>query len=60
MSVDFLNEPFKRSAFIYRELSFNKLDGTIPAAISTLVKLTSLCVHTSFNLVGVGQSILVE
>ena len=50
---------FKRSAFIYRDLSHNKLGGIIPAAISTLVKLTVLCAHTSFNLVSVGQSILV-
>ena len=54
-----LSQLFKRSAFIYRYLSVNKLDGTIPAVISTLVKLTLLCVHTSFNLVSVGQSILV-
>ena len=37
---------FKRSAFIYRDLSGNKLDGTIPAAIWTLVKLGRLCAHT--------------
>ena len=54
-----LSHIFKRSTFIYRDLSHNKLDGTIPAAISTLVKLTSLYAHTFFNLGSVGQSILV-
>ena len=43
-----LTHDFKRSAFIYRGLAGNKLDGTIPAAISTLVKMTMLCAHTSF------------
>ena len=45
-----LSHIFKRSAFIYRDLSDNELDGTIPAAISALVELTLLCAHTSFNL----------
>ena len=46
----------KRSAFIYRVLSVNKLDGSIPAAISTLVTLSFLYAHTSFNLMSVGHA----
>ena len=37
--------------FIYRDLSYNSLAGTIPAQISTLVNLGSLCVLSSFYLV---------
>ena len=35
----------KRSIFVFRSLSDNWLDGTIPGTISTLTKLTFLCVH---------------
>ena len=35
--------------FISRDLSWNKLDGTIPAVISALVKLTDLCDSTFFS-----------
>ena len=38
----------RRLFFIYRNLTHNKLDGTIPVEISTLVKLTGLCVLASF------------
>ena len=43
-----LSLSFSRGLFFwfYREFSYNKLNGTIPAAISTLVKLTTLCVPT--------------
>ena len=34
--------------YYFRSLSGNRLEGTIPNAISTLVKLTTLCVLTSF------------
>ena len=34
--------------FFFRSLSELSLTGTIPAVISTLVDLTSLCVRTSF------------
>ena len=51
-----LSHTFKRSAFIYRALSSNKLDGTFPAAISTMVKLNLLCADTFFNLVIVAKA----
>ena len=54
-----LTHSVKRSVFIYRDLSDNSLDGTIPATISTLAKLTFLCVYMWFYLVCVGQGVLV-
>ena len=43
-----LSQPFKVNLMLFRALDSNRLEGTIPAAISALVKLTEMCALTSF------------
>ena len=41
---------------VFRDLGGNEISGTIPEAISALVKLTTLCALTSF-LFSVGSTV---